>query len=73
MYRGTKTERAPTPRPAAHLPMTIPTQFPVPTATCAITPTEKIPHHAGMHHFRPYLFANGPAIKHPIKVPIDNC
>lgn len=73
MYRGTRTERAPTPRPAVHLPMAIPTHFPGPTATCATTPIEKIAHQAGIHHFRPYLFANGPAIKHPINVPIESC
>lgn len=72
MYIGTRTDSPPTPRPAVHLPIVMPTQFPGPTAICAMTPTEKIIHQPGIHVFRPHLFARGPAMRHPINVPIDS-
>lgn len=72
MYIGTRTDNPPTPKPAHHLPIAIPTQSPVPTAICATTPTQNTIHQGGIHVLRPNLLARGPAIKHPIKVPMDN-
>lgn len=72
IYIGTMTESPPTPRPAVHLPMTIPTQSPDPTAICATTPMMKTEQNIGTQGFRPKRFAIGAAIKHPMRVPIDS-